>query len=218
MAGPVIRVEVVEEHPLSRYGLVRTLESTEDLVVVGEASDGEEALQLLEGAPGTPDVLLVDLTLLEDDGIELTRRVVQEHPEVHVIVLGPAEEETAPVAEAVLAGAHGYLAKPATEHLVEAIRRVARGEVVIDPHLARAFLDRMAETSERLRWAQTPTARELEIAEMFASGDPVEEIAARLFLSPADVRAHLANFSRKVLLADRLMSALEDARRSAGRR
>ncbi|HWO69731.1 MAG TPA: response regulator transcription factor [Actinomycetota bacterium] len=215
MTGSPIRVEVVEDHPLARYGLVRALEAAEDVVVVGEASDGEEALELLEGEPPAPDVVLVDLTLLEDDGIELTRRVAEEHPDVGVIVLGPAEEERAPVAEAVLAGARGYLAKPATEGLVEAVRRVARGEVVIDPRLARAFLERMAREADRLHWAQTPTARELEIAERFASGESVEEIAGRYHLSAKDVRTHLGNFARKTLLADRLEGALEDARRSA---
>ncbi len=98
---------------------------------------------------------------------------------------------------------------------MEAVRRVARGEVVIDPRLARAFLERMAREADRLHWAQTPTARELEIAERFASGESVEEIARRYHLSAKDVRTHLGNLARKTLLADRLEGALEDARRSA---
>jgi DNA-binding NarL/FixJ family response regulator len=97
-------------------------------------------------------------------------------------------------------------------------RSPIRVEVVIDPHLARAFLDRMAREADRLHWAQTPTARELEIAERFASGESAEELARRYHLSPKDVRTHLGNFARKMLLADRLEGALEDARRNAGRR
>jgi DNA-binding NarL/FixJ family response regulator len=179
-----ISVLLVDDHALVRRGFRRMLEDEEDIVVKGEASDGEEAVRLAHQLQ--PKVIVMDCALPGISGLVATRQILEANPKAVVLMLSMHSEDTW-VRQALEAGARGYMLKNAVDmELVTAIRRVAAGEEVLDPQIARrATLKGERETGL--------TVRELEILQLIVGGLSNKEIATHLNLSANTVAVHRAN-------------------------
>jgi DNA-binding NarL/FixJ family response regulator len=199
--GEPIRVLVVDDHPVWRDGVRADLERAGGATVVGEASDGGEAIELVRAE--MPDVVVMDLRLPTVAGAEATRRIVEEAPHVKVLVLSASGEE-ADVMEAVKAGARGYLLKSATtEEVVDAVRRVHAGEPVFTPSLAGLVLDEFRRLASKDPDEPALTARENEVLRLVAQGYTYREIAGKLFISVKTVQNHVQNILTKLQLRRR---------------
>ena len=197
-----IRVAVVDDHPVFRLGMSALLGSLDAVEVVGDAENAAAALELIETTG--PDVVLMDLHLGEDSGIELTRDVVRRHPGVAVLVITMQEDDESVVAS-MRAGARGYLLKGAAPDQVErAIRAVAAGEMILGSKVAaRAMATVTAgRTSARVPFPEL-TDREREVLDLVARGFDNATISRRLVLSPKTVRNHVANVLNKIGAPDR---------------
>lgn len=196
-----IRVLIVDDHPMWRDGVRSDLEATGWAEVVGEASDGGEAIELATTA--MPDVVLMDLQMPTVPGVEATRRIVDEAPHVRVLVLSASAEER-DVLEAVKAGAAGYLLKSSTsEEVVTAVRRVRDGEPVFTPSLAAMVLDEFRRVARSEPAAPELTPRENEILRLVAKGYTYPEIGTKLFISTKTVQNHVQNILTKLQLKKR---------------
>ncbi|HEX7734089.1 MAG TPA: LuxR C-terminal-related transcriptional regulator [Ktedonobacteraceae bacterium] len=206
-----ISVLIVDSQTVSRAGLRRLLESYPDLEVVGEASDSVQAVS--ETVELLPRLVLLDAQLPEDQSLETLRQVRQLNSEIRVLLLASREDEVL-LYEALRAGAGGYILKDiAPDELAQAVRTVARGDVLIQPQLAARLLARSG-SSERGAGAlqESLTAREREVLQLLARGLRNKEIAARLFVSERTVNFHLANIYAKLHVSGRteaLSKALE---------
>ena len=179
-----ITVLLVDDHSLVRRGFRRILEDESDLAVVGEASDGAEAVRIAKELQ--PQVIVMDCALPSMNGLEATRKILATDPATAVLMLSMHSEETW-VHQALDAGARGYLLKSIVDmELVTAIRRVARGEIVLDPQVAKTATLK-GESSSAL------TARELEVLQLIVDGQSNKEIASKLGLSANTVAVHRAN-------------------------
>lgn len=179
-----ISVLLVDDHALVRRGFRRMLEDEPDIVVVGEASDGEEAVRLAQKL--RPKVAVMDCALPGISGLVATRRILESAPEIAVLMLSMHPEETL-VRQALDAGARGYILKNAVDlELGTAIRKVLAGEIVLDSQLSRPSVLK-GERSYAL------TARELEILQLIVDGKSNKEIANQLNLSANTVAVHRAN-------------------------
>jgi DNA-binding NarL/FixJ family response regulator len=179
-----ISVLLVDDHALVRRGFRRLLEDESTLTVVGEASDGQEAVQL--ALKLKPRVIVMDCAIPQLSGIEATRRILEKLPETAVLMLSMHSEETL-VKQAFDAGALGYILKSAMDlDLVSAIHNVAEGKIVLEPKLAKA----VALKGER---ESSLTTREMEILQHIVAGKSNKEIAAELKLSVNTVSVHRAN-------------------------
>ncbi len=198
-----LRVLIADDHPLFRDGLRTMLASASDVELVGEASTGEEAVAL--AAELQPDLVVMDIQMPQADGIEATRRIVQDSPHVRVLVVTMFEDD-ATVFSAMRAGARGYVLKGANyAEMLRAIRAVGNGEAIFSPKIAVRLVDFFS----GLRPTTVPQVfpelsdREREILDLIAQGHKNPEIAKRLFLSPKTVRNHVSNILHKLQVADR---------------
>jgi len=191
-----VRVLVVDDHPVVRAGLAGLLAIESDLVVVGEAADGVEALRLVHETG--PDVVLMDLRMPGLDGVAATERLRREHPEVRVLVLTTYESD-GDILRAVEAGATGYLLKDTPrDQLVAGVRAAARGETVLAPSVARRLVSQVrGGPAERL------TPRELEVLAGVARGLSNAGIGRGLFIGEATVKTHLLRVFAKLGVDDR---------------
>lgn len=179
-----ISVLLVDDHSLVRRGFRRILEDAPDIEVVGEASDGTEAVKL--AAQLRPRLIVMDCALPGMSGLDATRRILNKLPETAILMLSMHSEETW-VHQALNAGARGYILKSAVDmELVAAIRRVAEGEVVLDPQISRA-------TTLKGERSSGLTVRELEVLKLIVAGKSNKEIAADLDLSANTIAVHRAN-------------------------
>jgi len=179
-----IRVLLVDDHALVRRGFRRMLEDDADISVVGEASDGEEAVRLAIDL--RPEVTVMDCALPEFSGIEATRKIRGVLPDARILMLSMHSEETL-VRQAMDAGARGYILKNALDlDLVKAVRSVFEGKVVLDPQISKP-------SSLKGERAGGLTPRELEILQHIVAGQSNKEIAAELKLSSNTVAVHRAN-------------------------
>ena len=180
-----ISVLLVDDHALVRRGFRRMLEDEQDITVKGEASDGEEAVRLARALK--PDVIVMDCALPGVNGLVATRKILEHDPKAAVLMLSMHSEDTW-VRQALEAGARGYMLKNAVDlELVTAIRRVAAGEEVLDPQIARRGGTLRGERETGL------TVRELEILQLIVGGLSNKEIASQLNLSANTVAVHRAN-------------------------
>lgn len=192
----MISVLVVDDHPVVREGLVGMLEAEPDVVVVGTAADGAQALTEVERH--RPDVVLMDLRLPRLDGVAATERIAAEHPGTRVVVLTTYDSD-ADIVRAVAAGASGYLLKDvALETLADAIRAAARGETVLAPPVAARLVSRM-----RAPALDALTPREVEVLAAVARGLTNAEIGRQLFIGEATVKTHLLRIFAKLQVDDR---------------
>ncbi|HKD04176.1 MAG TPA: response regulator transcription factor [Terriglobales bacterium] len=179
-----ISVLLVDDHSLVRRGFRRMLEDETDIAVLGEASDGREAVELALAL--RPDVVVMDCALPGMSGLEATRRILEQRPQSRVLMLSMHPEETL-VRQALEAGASGYILKNAIDlELGASVRRVAAGKTVLDPQLKRP-----ASLKGERGAALTP--RELEILRLIVDGKSNKQIAAVLHLSANTVAVHRAN-------------------------
>jgi DNA-binding NarL/FixJ family response regulator len=192
----VIRVLVVDDHPVVRAGLVGMLDVEDDLEVVGEAADGDEALARV--AALAPDVVLMDLRMPRADGATATARIVAEHPSSKVLVLTTYDTD-GDIVRAVEAGATGYLLKDTPRaQLVEAVRSAARGDTVLAPSVAGRLLTRL-----RTPPAEALTTREVQVLAGVARGLTNAEIGRELYIGEATVKTHLLRAFAKLGVDDR---------------
>ena len=203
-----IQILLVDDHAMVRKGIRAFLGLQLDLNVIGEAGTGEEALALVEAE--APDVLLLDIMMPGIGGVETARRIKAISPCTAIIAL-TSSQETNYVLEIMTAGASAYLLKDiGPKELGDAIRRVACGEVVIEPRLAKQLFTSLS--TEKLSGAPSLlkdlTHRELEILRLIADGLSNAVIAERLFLSEKTVKTHVSNILNKLQLADRTQAAV----------
>jgi DNA-binding NarL/FixJ family response regulator len=181
---PKIKVLLVDDHSLVRRGFRRMLEDEADIVVIGEASNGDEAVRLAHEL--APQVIVMDCALPGTNGLAATRKILQTAPEKAILMLSMHSEDTL-VRQALDAGARGYILKNAVDlELAAAIRKVAAGEIVLDPQLSKPAKVR-GERNAGL------TPRELEILQLIVNGKSNKEIADDLKLSVNTVAVHRAN-------------------------
>lgn len=206
------RVVLVDDHDLLRRGIRTMLESEPDIEVVGEASDGSEALTLVEST--LPDVVLIDVIMPNKDGIEATKEIKDTFPKVGVVVLSGHDERQF-IFDALKAGASGYLLKTAElDEVIATVKSVARGEAKLDPALASQVLTEF-QTYQRAEFSevyQPLTPREKEILQRMSDGLPNKTIASRLNISERTVTTHVANIYSKLHVNNRV-SAIQEAMR-----
>ena len=207
-----IRLMLADDHRMLREGLRRSL-SEEGFEVVGEASDGDEAVRL--AGELLPDVVLMDVTMPHVDGVEATRRLHKTHPDIRVVMLTMHADESV-IAEAIRAGAVGYLVKDcSTDEIAEMVRMAASDDSTLSTGLAGAMLDEVRrldpipadEESERV-----VTKREVEVLQLIADGCSTPEVAEQLFISQKTVKNHLASIYHKLDARDRTQAVLQAVR------
>jgi len=192
----VIRVMLVDDHPVVREGLRGVLEAEPDLTVVGEAGSGEEAVALHRVRQ--PDVILMDLRMPGLDGVGAIRRIRAESPGQRIVVLTTYDTD-ADILRAVEAGASGYLLKDASRaDLAEAVRAAARGETVLAPTVAGRLVSQVRDPGR-----QPLSARELEVLRLVAAGSTNADIGRALHISEATVKTHLVRTFGKLGVSDR---------------
>ena len=207
-----IRLIIADDHPVVRTGLQGMLAGQPDFEVVGEATTGAEAVEMV--AQLQPKVILMDLQMPEMDGVTATAEIKTQHPEIHVLILTTYDAD-ADILRAVEAGATGYLLKDVpSEQLAEAVRAAARGEAFIHPSVTRkvvAEFTRLAEREHRRReqpLVEPLSVRELEVLLLLAEGLSNQEIADRLYIAPGTVKNHVSNILSKLGVRDRTQAVL----------
>ena len=209
MQQPPIRVFIVDDHPVVRRGLQSYLELVDDMEVVGEASDGQEALEaiaalVMSGRPA--DVVLMDLLMPGMDGVAATAAITQRHPELAVVAMTSFTQADL-VHGALQAGAAGYLLKDAEAgEVAAAIRAARRGEVHLDPAIARQLTRSLV--APKAQAVDALTDREREVLRLVAQGLSNQQIADALVISERTARTHVSNILGKLGVASRTQAAL----------
>lgn len=192
-----LRVYLVDDHPVVREGFARTVADEPDMIVVGQAGSAE---QTMAEAPSTkPDLMLVDLNIPDQDGIELLVALRTRLPRTKLVVLSGYDDEFR-VAEALRAGALGYLVKSAPlEELVDGIRKVARGEAALSADVAGAVVRAMRRPADAgAQGIELLTPRERQVLRLLAAGISTRETAKRLTISPKTVETHRVRIYQKL--------------------
>ena len=201
MAEGLVRVLVVDDHPMWRDGVRADLEASGKAEVVGEAADGGEAIDAAREV--MPDVILMDLQLPRVSGVDATRAIIDESPHTKILVLSASAEE-ADVLEAVKAGASGYLLKSSSsEDVIDAVLRVRTGEPVFTPSLAGLVLSEFRRIATSEPHEPELTTRENEVLKLVAKGYTYKEIGENLFISTKTVQNHVQNILTKLQLKKR---------------
>jgi DNA-binding NarL/FixJ family response regulator len=191
-----VRVVIADDHPVVRAGLRGMLEPESDIEVVGEATNGREAVSLVGRLE--PEVVLMDLQMPELDGVAATKQIRDRHPETNVLVLTTFDTD-ADITRAISAGATGYLLKDAPrQDLFQAIRAAARGESVLTPAVASRLMSKMRGPA-----VQSLSEREIEVLTQVADGNSNKDIAGKLYISEATVKTHLVHIFSKLGVDDR---------------
>lgn len=199
----MIRVIIADDHHLVRQGIRALLEKADEIEVIGEAADGQEALKLVRAH--TPDVVVMDISMPRLDGIQATQHICALDKPPRVIVLSMHSKANI-VQQVLRSGAKGYLLKSSiSEELVWAIQAAVRGEVYLSPGISQAILDNLWALKEELGESSTATLltpREREVLQLVAEGNTNTEIAEILTLSPKTVEKHRANLMAKLKVND----------------
>jgi DNA-binding NarL/FixJ family response regulator len=203
----VIRIVIADDQTLVRDGFRMILDAQDDIEVVGEATDGLEAVTCAREL--RPDVVLMDIRMPGRDGLEATREVLRESPQTHVLILTTFDLNEY-VYEAMKAGASGFLLKDIPRsQLIEGIRTVAAGDALLAPAITRRLIEQFvrrppASVRPAPPVLETLTPREREVLELVARGRSNTEIATGLYVSEATVKTHVAHALRKLGLRDRV--------------
>jgi NarL family two-component system response regulator LiaR len=201
-----IRVLIADDHAILRKGIRALLGTEPDIEVVGETSDGLETVAQAEALH--PDVILMDLVMPKMDGIEATRRIAAEQPDVRILVLTSfaADDKVFP---AIKAGALGYILKDSgPAELVQAIHQVYQGQPSLEPAIALKMLQELSSPSQRPPTPEPLSEREMEVLRLLAQGKSNREIADQLVITELTVRTHVSNILGKLHLASRTQAAL----------
>ena len=195
-----IRVVLADDHAVVRQGIRQFLEAGGDILVVAEASDGEQALRLARDH--VPDVVVLDIQMPRQSGIDVARAIRSERLPVGILILTAFDDE--PYIRAVLqAGANGYVLKTAdADDIVEAVRSVHEGKSVLDPSIARRLMSQLARSDDALA-VEALTERELDVLRLTARGYTNKAIGAQLSISDRTVQGHLAKIYGKLHAASR---------------
>lgn len=195
-----IRVLIVDDHAVVRAGLTMLVNAEDDLEAVGEAGSARDAI--FEARSAKPDVVLMDVMMPQQSGIEVVPQLLKEHPDTKVLVLS-MQDDPRYVREAFEAGASGYVLKEAADaELVAAIRDVAGGGQYVNPELGARLV--AAETAERRRAEEDPLSdREREVLRLLALGHTNQEIAKELYISVRTAETHRAHIMQKLRLSSR---------------
>jgi DNA-binding NarL/FixJ family response regulator len=216
MSDRQVRILIVDDHPVFRFGLRALLESQADMVVIGEAEDGTEAVQLARSLQ--PNVVLMDVNMLGLNGIEATRQITAGRSDTAVLIISMLDDET--VFSAVQAGARGYLLKGAQgSETLRAIRAVANGEVIFSPGVAQqmtAYFAQGAKTTPIVPFPEL-TPRERDVLELLARGLTNAAIAEKLVLSPKTIRNQTSNIFSKLQVASRSEAIIKAREAGIGR-
>ncbi len=206
-----LRVLIADDHALFRRGLEMVLESEPDIEVVGEAHDGDEAVE--RATELMPDVILMDVRMPRRSGIEATQKIKEQLPHVKILVLTNSDEE-ADLYDSIKAGASGYLLKEiSSEEVADSIRSVVQGHSRISPAMASKLLSEFQAMTKREsdRQPLVPprlTDRELEVLSLVAKGKGNRDIAAELFISENTVKNHIRNILEKLQLHSRMEAVI----------
>ena len=203
-----IRILVADDHPIFRDGLRKLLEAEDDVTIVGEASSGNECIQLLGKLK--PDILLLDLRMPEKDGLAVLEEVNFDSLPARVIVLTAAEDDR-DVVRAMRLGARGVVLKQsATDLLLKSIRKVHSGEIWLDKRMTAEVMKAFAQSAEGGPRREKPllSEREMEIVQLVSQGYRNKEIGEKLYISEQTVKNHLHNIFDKLGVSDRLELAL----------
>lgn len=196
-----IRVLIVDDHPVVREGIGSMLKKEHDFKVVGEASNGLEAVQ--KARELAPDVVLMDLRMPEMDGVEAIIKIKEEKPEVKFIILTTYSDDEY-IFKGIAAGARAYLLKDAPrDELFKAIRMVSRGESLIQPVVASRVLDKLAELSRKTPAGETLSDREVEVLRLMAGGQSNKDIADHLSITQSTVKTHITSIFQKLNVTTR---------------
>jgi DNA-binding NarL/FixJ family response regulator len=195
-----IRVLIADDHPVVREGLAAMLAREPDIDVVGEAQDGQEAVDRV----GTlkPNVVLMDLMMPKMGGVDAIRAIRERHPDVQMIVLTTYGDDDS-IFQGIAAGARGYLLKDAPrDELFRAVRAVAKGESLLQPAVATRLLDRFTRPKNEPT-QDALTERELDVLRLLAKGSANKQIGVSLKISESTVKTHVANIFQKLNVSDR---------------
>jgi DNA-binding NarL/FixJ family response regulator len=200
-----VKVMIVDDHAIVREGMTMLLGEESEIEVVGEAQDGFEALEIIDGL--NPDVILMDLAMPGMDGIEATKQIRQKYPEVQVLVLTSFSDHQR-VPDAIQAGAIGYLLKDILKvDLLKAIHSAAVGKPTLHPEAQRKLMQQViAPAAPNL--LETLTSRETDVLQLIAQGQSNKEIAAELQLTEGTVKGYVSTILGKLNVADRTQAAL----------
>ncbi len=209
---PSIRILIVDDHAMVRQGLSLALQLQPDFEIVGEAKNGREGVALAQSL--RPDVILLDLSMPDFSGIEVTRKVRELSPQARVLILSGAHAD-AQVYATVEAGVDGYIVKDATTtELSSAIRHVAGGDNYFHPLITSALIRHARSASPAPAAAQTSlTSRELDVLQQMSTSATNKAIAEQLHVSEETVRTHVKNILRKLDQPNRTQAVLEGIRR-----
>jgi len=212
--GKKIGILLAEDHVIVREGTRELLQHEADMEVVGEASDGEEAVELTRRLK--PNVVVMDIAMPKLNGIEATKQIKRTHPATVVLIL-TAYDNDQYIAALLDAGAAGYLLKNVRgDELIDAIRAVFAGESILQPSIARRVIEQLRPTTLQLEEALTVSPlseREAEVLRLAAKGVSNRDIAQRLYLSNRTVQSHLSNIFKKLAVASRTEAILYGLRR-----
>jgi DNA-binding NarL/FixJ family response regulator len=205
-----IRVLIVDDHDLFRAGLRTLLDEQDEVVVVGEAAGGAEAVRIV--GESAPDVVVMDLNMPGMTGVEATRQISAIAPLTRVVVLTISDQD-GDVMDAIFAGACGYLLKDASiQELMQGIRAAAVGESLISPTIAAKVLRRVRSSSSQPDIERTIRAelseREIEVLKLIANGKDNAQIAGDLHISPKTVKNHISNILMKLQIDNRIQAAV----------
>jgi two-component system, NarL family, response regulator DegU len=206
-----IRLVLADDHRMLREGLRRSM-TEEGFSVVGEAADGEEAVRLC--ADLRPDVVLMDVTMPDVDGVQATARIRSANPDSRVVMLTMHADE-AVIASAIRAGASGYLVKDcSTDEIAEAVRLAADDEAALSPGLAASMLNEVRKLDDAVapEAERAVTKREEEVLQLIADGCSTSEVAQQLYISQKTVKNHLASIYQKLDARDRTQAVLQAVR------
>lgn len=202
-----IEIFLVDDHAIVREGLRAVIGHEPDLSIVGEASDGEEAITLVRRLK--PDVILMDLLMPKKGGIDAIREILEENPQQKILVL-TSFAEVDRILPAIRSGALGYIIKNSSSNeLMKAIRDVANGAVYMQPEIARQLFHGLSNNQEPQKQPQDElSAREIEILKLVANGMTNEEIGDRLSISSRTVGVHVTHILEKLGINNRTQAAL----------
>jgi len=208
---PPIRLMLADDHQMLRQGLRRSMED-EGFDVVGEAGDGEEAVRL--AGELRPDVVLMDVTMPELDGVEATGQIRSQWPEIRVVMLTMHADQPV-IASAIRAGASGYLVKDcSTDEIAETVRLAADEDAGVSQDIAVSMLDevRRLDSPATGEGERVVTKREEEVLQLIADGCSTTEVAQQLYISQKTVKNHLASIYQKLDARDRTQAVLRAVR------